>query len=126
MPMTVRWHPDERYIILWEVGERFTVDEFYQAYATIRTMLDGSQVSSYYIVTDLSRVRHYPSGLVSAFRQGHRRAGQAYRGTIMVGAPTFARSLISLLQQLNIGDGLYRFANSVEDAVALIKKGDLQ
>ncbi|MEO1443180.1 MAG: hypothetical protein AAFV33_22450, partial [Chloroflexota bacterium] len=119
MPMAVRWHSHHPQIMVWEVDESFTLEEFYQCMMDVRDLLEERQPDRYHIITDVRKTREYPRGLLQGFRSGHARASDAYCGTVMVGAPIFVRSFVGLLQRLSIGKNQYAFADDFDEAVAI-------
>jgi adenylate kinase family enzyme len=122
MSMSLEWHPTQPDIVIWTVGERFTMQEFYDTISSLREQVEERQPERYYIVTDMSQTRHFPKDLMTGFRNGHRAESERYGGTIMVGSPAFVQGFVNLLQKLSIGENKYHFVRTLYEAFKLIEQ----
>lgn len=82
MPVKVSWDNDEQTIIRYETYDRWTMQEFWEAYEEARRMLDSveHEVDFIMIAMDKISIGHIPDGFIShirgMYRNAHPRAGR--------------------------------------------------
>jgi hypothetical protein len=125
MPVTAQWDNDDKTIIRFDVSGRWTWAEYRAANAEIRKMVDGLSYIVHFIVNPLDdQSRGYlPPGALQHIRSVYGSVSPNVGMTAVIGASPYYHALYAIGRKIYPQIAVrYRFANSLEEARALLSQ----
>jgi hypothetical protein len=124
MPITVSWYDDERNILTWQVEGNWTIEEFYSAVTDTRALSLESPHQNHVIVNASAMASRPRGNLLPHFRNAL--ASIELETVVYVkarGGSKFIEILVNMVFRTNskLGVKHFRYAKTVEDAVALLE-----
>ncbi len=122
MSINVTWDNTEHTIVRWEFNGAWDWDEFYDAFAQSKALVQSSSDPSVAVICDLRRSAGLPEQFMAHYPHVHRDKSDNRGMIVVVGSSSFIKAAIRTFNQV-FGRWLkdeIRTAASLEEARALI------
>jgi hypothetical protein len=124
MPIQVFWDNPQKTILRCDFGETWTLEEYHVAIDDMHGMVT-SVPHRVHIISDFSRSRTSPTGLLSAGPHIESRKPINMGLNVIIGAKGFIKSMLNVAQRLHLTDTRIELANSVEEGYQAIARQTL-
>lgn len=120
MGIAVVWDDDEKTIIRWDFDEKWTWDEFHEAF---RISLEMSENITYRVdvIPNATKSPHMPIGALAEFKRLDSQLPDIVKLIVVAGTSAFTRSMIELFGKIYRAQS-WRTASSLDEARGYIIK----
>jgi hypothetical protein len=120
MSIVVNWDDDAHTIIRWDFAEKWSWDDFHEAFGTSMEM---GQYSAHRIdvLANATQSPHMPLGTLSEFRRLDEHLPPPVKLIVVAGSSPFTRSMIELFGKIYRAQS-WRTAKSVDEAHLIIAR----
>ena len=126
MPITVRWYDEAQHIMIWDIATKWTIEEFYQALDTTRSLADTTTEPVNVIVDAQAVIERPNTNLLPHFRHALSSIdlqSVVYLRTKISGSSVLIEMLVGavlrMAPHLTVKD--FKFAKTVPEALSYIK-----
>jgi hypothetical protein len=121
MPINLFWGDPHQTVLHAQFGETWTLEEYHKSIDDMYEMI-SSVPHRVHIVSDFSRNRSAPAGLLSAGSHIENRRAINSGINVVIGATSFLKSMLQVAQRLYLTETEIYLANSVEEAYLIIQQ----